>query len=449
MNTLAREAPGPGMFLAIRRLIAGGRPLADMAQDLATYGDVVQYRILGKRAILFRHPDHIRYVLDTHHPNFGKSSLSREALRELLGTGLLTSTGELWRRQRRLMQPAFGKESMLRLAPMMVEDTQRMLERWSQSSAEPVDVHVEMGRLALAIAGRTMFLTDVGAVADTVGRTITEMSQESELLSRPFAALPRWIPVPGQANRAAAIRRLDEVVMGIIAGRRETQSNGHDLLSLLMAARDEDGAPMSDRQVRDEVMTLLIAGHETTANLLAWTFYLLSHHQMVEERLVAEVRTVVGTRAVTAADVPKLLYLQQVIQESMRLYPPAWVMTREAHGNEVVGGYRVPAGAILLLSPYFTHRHPAVWERPEQFDPERFAPGQDQGRPKHAYFPFGGGQRFCIGAPFAMLEAPLVIASVLQRFRLRMVSDTPVEPLASATLRPRGGLPMRRIPAEA
>ena len=376
--------------------------------------------------------------------NYGKGALTLGILRPVAGNGLFLSEGEFWLRQRRLMQPSFHHWHVAAFGTMMVDATHVMLDRWEShaASSRPIDVMQEMSRLTLEIVSRALFSTPAGDAAG-VGQAIATLAEDiGYRFAVPFYPPPR-VPSPRNLRQRAALRALDAAVYGIIAARRRGETSGDDLLGLLMSVRDEDtGACMSDQQLRDEVITLFVAGHETTAVALTWVWHLLAGHPDAAERVRAELAAVLGDRAPVAADLSKLPYARMVIDEAMRLYPPAWITNRQAIADDQVCGYHIPAGAILLVSPYVMHRHPAYWERPDAFEPERFAPERSAGRPPYAYFPFGGGPRQCIGKGLALMEAQLILVLVAQRFRLRHTSGHQVEPQALLTLRPRGGLPM-------
>ena len=326
----------------------------------------------------------------------------------------------------------------------MVEATGVLLARWrARTSSEPLDVATEMMGLTLSIVGRTLFSTDLGA--DQLGRAFTHVLEESNRRLLTLLSLPDFIPTASNRALRQTLAVLDAAVYGLISQRREGRTRGEDLLAMLMAAQDADtGERMTDVQLRDETMTLLLAGHETTANALAWLWHLLSHHPEVEARARAAVDTVLERRAPGAQDVPRLRYLTQVIEETLRLYPPAWIMARQPVKEDVLGGVSLPASprVIVVTAPWVLHHNPQLWPEPERFDPERFSPERSAGRPRYAFMPFGGGQRPCIGNSFAMMEATLVAAHVLQHFRLRAVPGHTVEPEPLVTLRPRGGLPM-------
>jgi cytochrome P450 len=418
------------------------------------YGDALRYRFfLHFYGYAFFHPDHVEHILVGNNRNYSKlHSPDNEILRPLVGNGLLTSDGDFWLRQRRLAQPAFHRRRIAAFASTMTDATGSMLDRWAArgDAGEPWDLAEEMMRLTLEIAGRTLFSVDLTREAETIGDAFVTASQKLiDYSTIPYgSALLRFPWMPGVRTLNHNISALDGVVNGIIAERRALRRRGEgesaDLLDLLMDARDEEsGAGMTDAQLRDEVMTIMLAGHETTALALSWTFYLLSQHPSVRQRLEEEVDAVLGRRVPTMDDTPELAYTMQVIEESLRLYPPAYMFSRNAVAGDVVGGYDLPAGAILTLSPYATHRHPAFWPEPERFDPDRFTPEQQASRPRFAYFPFGGGPRQCIGSRFAITEATLVLAMVSQRYRVDLVPGHPIalEPLI--TLRPKHGIMVR------
>jgi len=414
------------------------------------YGDIVRFRLLFWPAYALYHPDHLKYVLLDNHRNYDKQFPMMKTVRPLFGNGLFTNDGESWLHQRRLMQPSFHHKRLAGFGTIMTEATLAMLERWQGAGSQHLDILQEMMRLTQRVVGLALFNIDLSNEVDTVGRAFSMLLP---LLSKytfvPFP--PLWVPTPRNCRLQAGLKTLNDVVYGIIAERRKRAADPDrdtgDLLSMLLTARDEEtGEGMSDQQVRDEVMTLLLAGHETTSLALTWTWYLLSQHPEVEHRLHAELETVLSGQIPTVDHLNDLPYTRMVIQEALRLYPPAFGITRHAVADDEIGGYPVPANSVIFLSPYYTHRHPTFWEDPEQFDPERFTPERSVGRPRFAYFPFGGGPHQCIGNAFAMMEAQLVLATVAQRYHLRLVPDHPVEPQVLFTVRPRYGLPMTLQP---
>jgi cytochrome P450 len=435
-----RGVPYLGSFFDARR-----DPIALFVNATREHGDVVGLRFGPFRYVIVNHPDAIHHVLVDNFKNYTKSR-NYQGIKLVLGSGLLTSEGEFWKRQRRLAQPAFHRERLAGFARMMVDDTTRMLDRWSESDdGAPFDLHEEMMRLTFRIVGRTLFHVDVDGDAAAIGRALSVVLRHADEYGNSLLPLPPWVPTPANARFRNAMSTLDELVYRIIAERRASGEDTGDLLSMLMSARDEETQRgMDDQQLRDEVITIVLAGHETTANALTWTLYLLSLHTASERRLRKEIEDVLGDRPPTLEDLPKLTFTSMVIQESMRLYPPAWALERQAIADDEVMGFAIPAGTIVGISPYTLHRHERFWENPEGFDPDRFAPERAAGRPKHAYLPFGGGPRLCIGNSFATMEAQLVLAMILQRCRLDLASGYVVRPDPVITLRPRNGVWMRR-----
>ena len=404
------------------------------------YGDVVRLRFINVQTYLLNHPDHIEYVLVRNNRNFIKSKGVRHSL-GFLGDGLLTSEGSFWRRQRRLAQPAFHRERIGAYGRVMVECVEHEISGWK--SGEIRDMHEDMARLTLGIVAKTLFgalltveFEEVSAALDTIAQRFTGRGGV-------LFHLPEKIPTPANLRFRRAARSLDGVIYRIIEGRRASGERNGDLLSMLLEVRDEEtGERMSNRQLRDEVMTIFLAGHETTANALSWTWYLLAKHPEIEARLLKELSEVLEGRAPTVGDLPRLRYTDMVLKESMRLYPPAWAFGREAVEDCEIGGYHVPAGTQLIMSQWVMHRDPRYHERAEEFRPERWADGTTEMLPPYAYFPFGGGPRLCIGRSFARMEAILLLATMARRFRLRLAQELPVEPQPSITLRPSNGLRM-------
>lgn len=419
-------------------------PLRFMLRVSRQYGDVVHIRVFNHDSYLINHPDGIKRVLQDNQHNYDKTLSDYDTLRLLLGNGLLTNQGDSWLQQRRLMQPAFHRKRIAAFGTLMTNETVAMVDHWRPfvERGQPLDIAAEMMRLTLNIVGQALFSLDLSGEAATIGRAFPVANKYlSDRLYAPF--LPPNLPTPRNRRFQAAKHALESAVDTIIAERRRRNENTSDLLSMLLAARDEDtGAGMNDRQLRDEILTLLLAGHETTANALTWTWYLLSQHPAVERRLRAEVAEVLGGRTPTVEDLPKLRYTRMVIEEAMRLYPPAWGIPRRIIADDTICGYHIPAGVEVSLSLYTMHRHPAFWDNPDAFDPERFTPERTEGCPPFAYFPFGGGPRLCIGAGFAMTEAQLILATVAQRYRLHLVPGHAVTPEPLITLRPKGGMPM-------
>jgi cytochrome P450 len=414
-----------------------------------TYGDVAQYRVAHTRVYQVNHPEGVGRLLHDNHRNYSKDVPTFGTLRLFLGNGLFTSDGEFWRRQRRLAQPAFHRRRVATFGDLMTGATREMLDRWQPRAerGQPLEVATEFMRLTMEVVTRALFSTSVERDVETIGRAITTLLNDVTFrFTFPFYP-PLRVPTPRNRRFLAARATLDGIVYRIIAERRRRPAEHDDLLAMLMEARDEQtGEGMSDKQLRDEVITLFLAGHETTANALTWASYLLSTHVEPARRLRAEVDETLRGRVPTAADMPSLSYTRMVIDETLRLYPPAWVTNRRAIEDDTVCGYRIPADATVSISPYVTHRDPTLWDNPEGFDPERFAPERSAGRPHYAYFPFGGGPRQCIGKGFALMESTLVLALLAQRYELHLVPGRRVEAEAMATLRPRHGMWMTAHP---
>ena len=417
-------------------------PLGYMFELVRRYGHVVRLRGLWV-SYQITHPGDIERVLQTNSQNYQKGR-SYRLMRPATGNGLLISDGELWRRQRRLAQPAFQRQRIGAYAHTITETTDELLQRWRGYAAggEPLDVAREMMRLTLQIIGRTMFSTDLsGDEFETISRSLDVV--RTFTINRMWQIVRVPVGLPTRRNREfrAALDESEQLIYKRIAERRSGAVTADDLLARLVHATDEEtGARMDDEQLRAEVVTFLSAGHETTANALAWVWYLLAQNPAAEEKLHAELRRVLKGRAPALADLPQLPYTLMCIEEAMRLYPPAWVMSRTALGADELSGYAVAPGHEILIPIYVTHRHPDFWAAPDKFDPERFTPAAVAARPRYSYFPFGGGPRQCIGNNFALMEMHLVVAAIAQRFRLRLVPTHPVEAEPSITLRPRHGI---------
>ena len=433
--------PLVGHLFAFRR-----DPLAFLSRIARDYpGDVVRFRPGPRDVYLLKHPDLIKDVLVTHQHDFSKSR-GLEWAKLFLGEGLLTSEGEFHTRQRRLAQPAFHRQRIGAYAEDMVRRTVRAREAWS--AGQVLDVDGEMMRLTLAVVSSSLFGTDVAASADEVREDLASIIALFPRFSLPLFGLIQKLPLPSNLRFDRAVARLDALVYRLIAERQRDGRDHGDLLSMLVLARDDEGGGrMTDRQLRDEVITLLLAGHETTSNALTWTWYLLSQNEEVEARWRDEIRRVLGDRAPTFEDLPALPFTEMVLAESMRLFPPAWGMGRRALRDVTLGGFAIRKGAILALSPYIVHRDERFWPDPLRFDPDRFTAEAKAARPRFAYFPFGAGARSCIGEPFAWMEGVLLLATIGQRWRLRLLPGHPVELKALMTLRPRYGMRMVAEPA--
>jgi cytochrome P450 len=388
---------------------------------------------------LLNDPEHIEDALVTNYRGFIKAAPLR-AHRRLFGNGLLTNEGDSWLQQRRLVQPAFHQDRIAAYGEVMVAYTERLLATWQEGDTR--DVHADMKRLTMAIVTKTLFNADVAGEGKDVGAAI-ETAMEQHTVWRGLARLiPEAMPTPTNMRYQRAVQRLDKIIYTIISKRRASGEDAGDLLSMLLHARDEDGNQMSDQQLRDEALTLFLAGYDTPALALSWVWYLLSQHPTVEDKLVAELQTVLGGRAPNVADVSQLSYTEMVVRESMRLYPPAWIISREARQDCEIAGYRVCAGTQLIISQWVMHRDPRYFDAPEEFRPERWANGLVKRLPKCVYFPFGSGPRVCIGNSFAMMETVLLLATIAQKFHLSLAPGASVTPWPSITLRPKDGMRM-------
>lgn len=417
-------------------------PFAFLTNTQARYGDVAFTRFAGLDTYLVSHPEAIEHVLVKKRKNYPKSSIT-ERLMPLIGRGLLTSEGDLWTEQRKLIAPAFHHKRIQTYAARMVELSERRVTSWETGQVRRIDA--DMMDLTLDIAVQTLFGAEADLEAERVGAAFSEASEYyASTLAQPFP-MPLCVPTAKNRTFLKARDTMHEIVRDIIRRKRasrrteetEETGGGDDLLSMLIDATDEDGNAMSDEQLRDEVLTLLLAGHETTALTLTYTFNLLSRHPTVREKLEAELDDVLGDRAPTAADLPRLRYTEQVIKESMRLYPPAAVLIRQARETDVVAGWTIPAGSIVAMAQWVVHRDPRWFPEPERFLPERWTESFEAALPRFAYFPFGGGPRICVGAAFAAMEARLVLATIARRWRYMLLEQRPLDLLMSVTIRPK------------
>ncbi len=438
-----KKAPGPATFQFVLDLPKFRKdPLGGFFRAALTYGDIVRYRGLWITHQL-SHPDHIQHVLQGNFANYRKGR-SYKILKLSLGEGLLTSEGALWQRQRKMTQPSFQGQQVASFVATMAENTEAMLRRWESNAGEHTvfDVVPDFMRLTLNIAAQVLFTTNLEADAESIRRTLDIGRDYS--VQRAWSIFPPPLSVPTKRNREyrGALANIHGIMDRIIAGRRQSSARISDLLTMLMEARDENGDPMSDKQLRDEIITLLTAGHETTTLVLSWTCFLIATRPDVVERMTAEAAFLNG-RSPAYEDLMKLRYSRMVVEESMRLYPPVWTMGRTAVNEDEIGGHRIAAGSEILIFPYITQRHPKWWQDPDVFRPERFAPENSSERPRYAYLPFGAGPRTCIGLNFAMTEIMVVLTMILQRFRLKLAIDpASVRPDPSVTLQPKPGVPV-------
>lgn len=441
----AVRPPGPRRLPFLGNLLdVAGNQLELVTKGRELYGDVAYFELGPLNYFLLHDPDAIHHVLVENASNYKKSRNYR-ALKFVLGEGLLTSEGAFWKRQRRLAQPAFHRKSLEGFASTMNICTSEMIERW-RAASEPIDLHEEMMRLTFRIVGLTLMSTDVAGDASEIGEALGYTLRYANDWAEAWWNMPRYWPSPKNIRFARAKRTLDRLVLGIIEARRQSGDAGDDLLGMLMASRDADtGEPMSDEHLRDEIMTLVLAGHETTANALTFALHLLSSHPRDRDRLEAEVDAVLGARIPESSDLRALAFTRAVFDETLRLYPPAWAFEREAIADDRIGDYDIPAGAMVGIAPFSLHRHPDYWQRPEAFDPDRFIGDAASEHPRYAYLPFGGGPRTCIGMGFAIMEAQIVLARIAQELRID-TSHSTLELDPVITLRPKSGLIARITP---
>jgi cytochrome P450 len=401
--------------------------------------NMVSFSHLFLHGFLINKPEYIEHVLLTNHANYVKSRFLRSVLGPLLGDGLLISEGELWRRQRRIAAPAFHQKRIARFVDTMVVCTEATLARWG-ALTQPFDIAAEMMALTLNIVARTMFSSDVSGEIEVVRRLMdVVVNLRPRVLD--ILGLPEWLPRLKPIAYRHTIAEFEALVSRLLARRRAEKVDRGDLLSMLLTARDpETGNRMSDKQIRDEILTILLAGHETTATALSWAWYLLARHPEAEARLHDELERVLGGRMPNSADLAELKWTRMVIEEAMRLYPPAYKILRTAVGEDRIGGVRVPPGAIIDINIYITHRNPNLWPVPESFEPERFTPAAVARRHRFAYLPFGGGPRICIGNGFAIAEAQIILAAIAQCYRVHLAANHVVQPIGLLTLRPKNGV---------
>jgi cytochrome P450 len=463
VSVVGTRAPGPRGLPWFGSVFPAWRdPLTLFRESRVRYGDVVRFKFGPFQYYLVNDPDVVKHVLVDNPKGYTKSR-NYLGLKVVLGEGLLTSEGDHWRRQRKLAQPAFHRDKLAGFATSMSMATRDMLTRWTREGADKsFCIHAEMMRLTFRIVGLTLFSSDVDGDAKDVGHALEVAMHWANDYAESMIRVPPYIPTPGNVRFRRAKKTLDDVVFRLIAERRaqaaKTGDFGGDLLGMLMSATEEPDpsaasssasaarSGMDDQQLRDEIITMILAGHETTANLLSWTFSLLSKHPEVERRVREEARRVLGDRDPVLEDVKSLEYTKMVLEEALRLYPPAWVFERQAIAPDTLGGYAIEPGAIIGLCPYVLHRHPDHWENPEAFDPERFRPERAEKRPRYAYLPFGGGPRTCVGNHFAMMEGQILLAMIVREQRLELEANHPVVLDPVITLRPKHGIKVRRRP---
>ena len=419
-------------------------PTGALLRGMRTHGDRVRYRYGHLDFLLLSDPEDIRHVLVTNAGAYVKSP-SYDGLRNVLGRGLLTNEGASWRRQRKLAQPVFRPTGLDAFVPPMAQVTAERVAGWR--SGRTLDMHQEMTRITFRIVGLTLLSADLDGEARAFGEALDRLLQYANGHAESLIKLPTWVPTVANFGFHRDRRIVDAVIQRVVQERRDARAKGEavpaDLLSMLMAATDDAGHGMDDQQLRDELVTLVTAGHETTANALAFTLFHLARHPHIERDVLAEVDAVLGDDDPTLASVAALEVLDRVVKESMRLHPPAWIFERQATQEDTIAGYRVPAGTMIGISPYVLHRHAAHWSIPDAFDPDRWLPSNAEGRHRYAYLPFGAGPRVCIGGAFAMLEAKVVLAQILRRYRVELTPGFKLSLNPGITLRPEHGIPMR------
>ncbi|MDP9380731.1 MAG: cytochrome P450 [Chloroflexota bacterium] len=435
-----RYPPGPRYRIRTSTLLYYRRdPLGMFTRLAREHGDIASVRLASYDLVLLSHPQHIRDALVTNSRIFQKGPALKNT-KIVLGEGLLTSEGEYHLRQRRLAQPAFHRQRVAAYGEVMAAHAARMRAAWREGIT--LDISREMSRLTLGVVAETLFGSHMEREADQVRKALTSAMGWFDLLLVPYAHMLLRLPLPASRRFHRAHAHLDRVIYGLIEdARRREDRDCSDLLTMLLHSQEE-GVGMTDAQLRDEALTIFLAGHETVANALTWTWYLLSQHPEVEMALHDELDTVLGGRLPTSSDVPSLPYTRMVLSESMRLYPPAWGVGRRAMEEYEVGGYRLPAGTVVVMSQWVTHRDPRWYPEPEKFDPARWTPEEEARRPRYSYFPFGGGPRQCIGEGFAWMEGVLLLATLAQQWKLRLAPAHKVETQPLITLRPKYGMRM-------
>ena len=417
-------------------------PLQYLGDSARQFGDLVHFQAGQVSAFYINHPDGARRVLADNNTNYSKRTLQYNALSTITGRGLLTNEGPSWLRNRRLMQPAFSRGRLENIYPLVTGSIQPVLEHWQAAakSGQPVDLDRDMLRLTLDVVSRALFSFDLSKEAYALTGAVMQALDHIIGLARNPLSLPDWFPSGENLRFRRAVHTLDEVIHAMIQQRRALPEMPDDLLTTLLTARDENGQGLDERQVRDEIITLLIAGHETVASALTWTWYLLALHPEIRAQMEEEVNRVLAGRMPQPADLPRLETTRRIFMEALRLYPPAWLITRAAIAEDEILGFRISARALIILSPYTLHRHAQFWQQPEEFNPERFI---SENQTRYSYIPFGGGPHLCIGNNFAMIEAQLILAITAQRFRFDLQPGSQVEAEPLVTLRPKYGLPMQ------
>lgn len=443
-----RVPPGVPRWTALGMLTKMVRDrLSVMTSVAAEYGDAVRLPLGPKTLYFFNHPDHAKHVLAENPDNYQKG-IGLVHAKRAMGDGLLTSEGELWKEQRRTIRPVLAPRRIQAQAGMIAEEAAAMVARLRERSSDgPVDIRQEMTDLTLGVLGRTLIDADLGEFS-SIGESFEAVQDQAMFEMMSLSAIPHWVPLPGTLRFRRARKDLQRIVDQLVADRTARGLGGDDIVSrLIESTSKETDRALAQTRIRDELVTLLLAGHETTASTLSWTLYLMDKHPEAWERVREEVVRVIGDRLPTFEDLHELRYLSRVLDEAIRLYPPVWILPRIALGPDTIGGYHVPAGADVLICPYTLHRHPDFWDEPDRFDPDRFLPERSADRPRYAYVPFGAGPRFCIGNSLGLMEAAFVVALVARDLRLKVVPGYEVVPEPMLTVRVRKGLPMTVHPA--
>ena len=438
-----RQIPGPRgrPFLGVMPEMVSDM-LGLFTRTTREHGGIAQFKLLNKSYLLVTNPDYVKYILQDNYKNYVRGR-SVETGRVLLGNGLPLIDGDFWLRERRMLQPAFHRERLAKLVDTITAVIDTFMQDWSGKAKQDqiLDLDDEMMRLTLTAIIKSMFSSPIDDRIPSLSHAFQVASRFMLWRSQQMFQLPLSVPLPRHVEYKRALNVLNEIIFPLVAEGRDHPKD--DLLSMMLAMRDADtGEGLSDRQARDEVVTIFFAGHETTAATMSWAFYLLSQHPEVEERLRLELQTVLNGRTPTFTDLPGLVYMQQVMNEVLRLYPAAYLFAREAIVDDVLDGYPIPAKTLIFISPFVGHRDPNYWAEPDRFDPGRFEPEQTASRPRHVYYPFGEGPHVCIGNNLALMEMQLILAMALQRFRLRLVPDHPIALNPEATLRPKYGMKM-------
>jgi cytochrome P450 len=447
-KTPARQVPGPDAKPFVGNIPdIKGRDLIRFYYDMwQQYGDMLKVKLGPADVYVVTHPDYIQHVM-VKHPEIYTKGFTMEKLRLALGDGIFAAEGEKWKKQRRLMQPTYTPRGIQGFADIMADSSHKMVEKWAALPADSrVNINLEMTSLAMSIISRSMFGIDVGEKSQVFGNALHSLLDWVSNHIMSFVDVPLFIPTPANQRLKQNKEIARKFVFDVINERRQT---GHkeDLLSMLMTAKDEEtGEVMTDEQLHDEILITFFAGHETTASLLTWTWYLLSLHPEIEEKLHAELDSVLGGRTPTLADIPNLKYTKMLLDEALRLYSPVAVTAREALEDDVIDGYPIPKGSLIMLFPYATHRHPEFWEKPLAFYPEHFTEEQVAARPRYAYYPFGAGQRICIGIHFAQMEAVIALAELAQHFSPRLSTVNAGETFFMGVIRPKEPIMMTLEP---